>query len=102
MLKSRALTLCLEAIVLVAPSTAQRGHRNPPDIVQDETHLPPAAHAGPDFKLMQQQADELKQLSEAIPDDIHNVTRGVISKDLGQRLKRIEKLAKKLREGVGQ
>jgi hypothetical protein len=102
MLKLRALTLCLGAIVLVAPSAAQRGHRDPPINVQDETHLPPASHAGPDYKLMQQQADELKQLGEAIPDDIHNVAKGVISKDLGQRLKRIEKLSKKLREEVGQ
>ena len=44
----------------------------------------------------------MKQLSDAIPDDIQKLSQGVISKDLSERLKKIEKLAKKLREQVQQ
>ena len=54
------------------------------------------------MKAMQTQANELKQLSDAIPDDIRKLSQGVISKDLGERLKKIEKLAKNLREQVKQ
>ncbi len=100
--RSRALSLLLGATVLVAPALAQRGHKNPPDIFVDENHLPAATYAGPDPKLMLQQANDLKQMSDAIPADMENLGKGVISKDLGERLKKIEKLAKKLREEVQQ
>lgn len=100
MLRARALSLLLVAATLCAPSMAQRGHRNPPDVFQDESHLPAAALSGPDAKVMLAQANEMKQLSDAIPDDIQKLSQGIVSKDLSERLKKIEKLAKKLREQV--
>ena len=51
---------------------------------------------------MLEQANQMKHLSDAIPGDIQKLSQGVISKDLGERLKKIEKLAKKLREQVQQ
>jgi hypothetical protein len=59
-------------------------------------------HRGPDRKVMLEQANQMKHLSDAIPGDIQKLSQGVISKDLGERLKKIEKLAKKLREQVQQ
>jgi len=103
MLKSPlpAIRVLIIVLLLCSPaSIAQRGHRNPPDIFKDETTLPAAAHQGPDTKAMLQQANELKQLSDSIPGDIEKVTKGIVAKDLGERLKRIEKLAKKLRQQV--
>ena len=100
MLSSRTVCLLLATAVLSAPSLGQRGHKNPPTVFTDENRLPPATYAKPDPELMLQQANDLKQLSEAIPADIENLSKGIISKDLGQRLKKIEKLAKKLREDV--
>jgi hypothetical protein len=100
MLTLRAVSICLAAALLSMPSLAQRGHRNPPDIFQDESRLPAAANAKPDPKLMLDQANDLKALSDAIPADIQNVNQGLISKDLGTRLKKIEKLAKNLREEI--
>ena len=87
--------------MLCAPSRLNRPC-NPPDF-EDESH-PPAAlqQRGPDRKVMLAQANHLKQLSDAIPDDIEKLSQGVISKDLSERLKKIEKLAKKLREQVQQ
>jgi hypothetical protein len=98
MLRSHALSLLLSATLLCTVSVlAQRGHRNPPDVFQDQVTLPPAAHQGPDSRAMMQDAFELKQLSDGIPEKIQQTTQGTISADLGTRLKRIEKLAKKLR-----
>ncbi|MDR3748916.1 MAG: hypothetical protein P4M04_12295 [Acidobacteriota bacterium] len=51
---------------------------------------------------MMQDAVELKQLSDGLPEEVQRTTQGTISADLGARLKRIEKLAKKLRGEVQQ
>ncbi len=101
MLKARALSIFLVAATLGAPSIAQINNGNPPDF-GDKSHPPAALQRGPDRKAMLTQANDLKQLSDAIPDDIQKLSQGVISKDLGERLKKIEKLAKKLREQVQQ
>lgn len=97
----RSLGLLLVAAILCAPSMAQINNGTPPDF-GDKSHPPAALHRGPDRKVMLAQANEMKQLSDAIPDDIQKLSQGVISKDLGERLKKIEKLAKKLREQVRQ
>ncbi len=103
MLRSHALSLLLAAMLLCAVSVlAQRGHRDAPDVFKDETNLPLAAQQGPDPKVMLQDAVELKQLSDGIPEEIQKTTHGTISADLGARLKKIEKLAKKLRGEVQQ
>ncbi len=102
MLRARALSVLLVAAMLGAPSMAQINNSNPPDF-EDKSH-PPAAlqQRGTDWKVMLAEANDLKQLSDAMPDDIQKLSQGVISKDLAERLKKIEKLAKKLREQVQQ
>jgi len=76
--------------------------REPTTVFTDENRLPATTYAKPDGKVMLQQANDLKQLSDAIPADIENLNKGMISKDLGERLNKIHKLAKKLREKVQQ
>jgi len=49
---------------------------------------------------LQREARELADLARTIPADIDNVNRGIISKDVGEKLKRIEKLSKQLRSEV--
>ncbi|MFZ0912079.1 MAG: hypothetical protein WBQ76_13165 [Candidatus Korobacteraceae bacterium] len=80
---------------------AQINNGSPPDF-GDKSHPPAALQRGPDRKVMLEQANQMKHLSDAIPGDIQKLSQGVISKDLGERLKKIEKLAKKLREQVQQ
>jgi len=46
------------------------------------------------------QAEELAKLSASVPAQIELVTRGQLPKDLRERLKRIEKLAKNLRNEI--
>ena len=63
--------------------------------------IPPAEkRVTVDFTKAHQDADELATLSNSIPADIDQVSKGLLSKDLDQKLKRIEKLAKQLRSQV--
>jgi len=45
-----------------------------------------------------QQADELVSLAQQVRVDTLHATQGLLAKDLNDKLKRIEKLSKKLRE----
>ncbi len=49
---------------------------------------------------LQRDAEELAKLASAIPSDVEQTTKGILPKDLDERLKRIEKLAKHLRSGI--
>jgi hypothetical protein len=46
---------------------------------------------------LQRDAQELAELSASIPADVKSVNRGLIPKDLMEKLKRVEKLSKHLR-----
>ena len=62
----------------------------------------PTIHAGnaPDLRELKKDADELAVLSQGIPADVEAIGRGVITSNLHERLKRIEKLSRKLRDAV--
>jgi hypothetical protein len=51
----------------------------------------------PDLAKLKQEADELAQLSAGIPSQLELVAHGQLPKELTEKLKRIEKLAKHLR-----
>jgi hypothetical protein len=51
---------------------------------------------------LKQEADELAQLSATVPADVGFVAHGQLPKDLADKLKRIEKLAKHLRSEISQ
>ena len=46
---------------------------------------------------LQQDADDLARAAQTIPSEVANIRRGTLPKDTIQRLKEIEKLAKRLR-----
>lgn len=46
---------------------------------------------------LQDQAKQLADLAASMPQAVQNANKGLLDKDLVQRLKRIEKLAKQLR-----
>jgi len=54
----------------------------------------------PDPGGLKRDADELAQLWQPIPAEIEEVNRGLVSSNLTKRLKRIERLSKKLRDAV--
>jgi hypothetical protein len=70
--------------------------------VQDqETPVNPVFRRASGAEL-QQQANELARLSQQIPGSIQQVNKNVLPKDLNGNLKKIEQLAKKLRNELSQ
>jgi hypothetical protein len=69
---------------------------------QTDKNIPPpmsrGAAANPE--KLKHDADELATLAESIPADVNQTTKGVLPKDLNDKLKRIEKLAKQLRNAL--
>ncbi|HTW56971.1 MAG TPA: hypothetical protein VMD99_02450 [Terriglobales bacterium] len=49
-----------------------------------------------------QDADELAALSASLQSDLQQLQKGMLSKDLAQKLKKVEKLSKRLRQEVAQ
>lgn len=54
------------------------------------------------LQAINQDASELSALSASMPSDLSQLRKGILSKDLAQNLKKMEKLAKKLRQEVSQ
>jgi hypothetical protein len=50
-----------------------------------------------DLTQLQREADDLARTAQTIPSDLANVRRGMMPKDVLQKLKQIEKLSKHLR-----
>jgi hypothetical protein len=61
---------------------------------------PPQGSVRGNPQQLQRDAKELATLAESVPADIERVSRGVLPKDLTERLKKIEKLSKRLREKI--
>lgn len=58
----------------------------------------PKTHADP--LEIQREAKQILELSQSIPSDIEYVNRGLLPKDTIEKLKRIEKLSKHLRNQI--
>jgi hypothetical protein len=50
---------------------------------------------------MRGEAEQLASLAASVPPDVQNANKGLMSKDLIQKLKQIEKLSKHLRSELG-
>ncbi len=106
----KSLLACTLLSLLVSVAAAQRPF--PPSVTQTErgadriegTVPPPAPPQRPrvDSKKLKEEADTLAQLAQTLPSDIDQTNHGVLPKDLPDTLKRIEKLAKHLRNELSQ
>ena len=54
------------------------------------------------LQSIHQDAEQLSALSTALQSDLQQLQKGMLSKDLTDNLKKIEKLSKKLRQEVAQ
>jgi len=66
----------------------------------DVTNQPQAPVEFPrrvDLQKIQNEADELARTAQTIPADVASVRKGMLPKDIIQKLKEIEKLSKRLR-----
>ncbi len=64
---------------------------NPPD--QEPAHISRRV----DLVQLQHEADDLARTAQTIPTDVASVRKGMLPKDVIQKLKQIEKLSKHLR-----
>jgi len=104
------LTSVLLAVALTslpAKESGQRVRPIPPGVreadKQTNKSLDPPLGPSPtvlDSAKLKREAEELAQLSAGIPSRVNLVAKGQLPKDLGDQLKRIEKLAKHLRSEV--
>ncbi len=90
----------LSASVALAQHNGPTGQRQA-DRAEDqfEKSVPPPIHqqASVDFAKLKSDADELVILSESIHSGIGDVEKGMLPKDLTEKLKQVEKLSKRLR-----
>ena len=103
--------ILLSCLVLAQSSSPPPGYAIPPgyreaDRQEQELDKATAPHirqaARPSFAEMQRNANELASLARTIPPDVDLTAKGLLAKDLASRLKKIEKLAKQLRNELHQ
>jgi len=105
MLKPVLLAMLL--LVCVLPSSAQMkdvyipGVPPPPPSLDSDRGKPaqeqPRLQPHVDLVKLQQEADDLARTAQTIPTDLAGVRQGMLPKDIVEKLKRIEKLSKRLR-----
>jgi hypothetical protein len=83
-------------------ATPQNTHHfpSPPGSMDDQTQQSqspslPTKHI--DLAQAQREADELARTAQTIPSDVASVRKGILPKDVIEKLKQIEKLSKRLR-----
>jgi hypothetical protein len=108
----KASALLFAIISLLSSEALAQGRPIPPGVVQGnqaviqgEKNVPPPTNqraATVDPAKLRHDADELASLAQSVPPAIDQTTKGILQKDLSEKLKRIEKLAKQLRSQISQ
>jgi hypothetical protein len=99
---SVVVRILLPPIFLTLLAAGQRhvGFPQPPQ-PSDRQRMPAPAKPAPVQRIdplqLQREARELADLAQTVPLDVDKVSHGLLPKDAGEKLKRIEKLAKRLR-----
>jgi len=104
--KSPVVPLISLAVFLlpIASSGQRSGFPSPPPPMDTEnqttTAQSPTLNRQMDFAQLQKEADDLARTAQTIPDDMAALRKGTLPKDFVEKLKRIEKLSKRLRSQV--
>ena len=104
-MKTSLPLLLLCSSLLPIPVLAQKATSFPPGAraandaqTEFEREMPPPqANGGRNPAQLQREVDELVGLAQSLPEQIRQLDRGMLPKDLLEKLKRIEKLSKKMR-----
>jgi hypothetical protein len=104
---SLSLYLVLALAMVSFAAEQQGGQKQTPERAEVAAHaqvleVPPM---GPQARKLDPvkihaEADELAKLAATVPNDIDQVAQGKLPRDLGEKLKRIEKLSKNLRSDL--
>jgi hypothetical protein len=100
--KSAWLSLCLLLGLLARTATPQTtGHHfpTPPEPLDSSTTAKEPANSSRriDVAQLQKEADELARTAQTIPSDMASIRKGILPKDVVEKLKQIEKLSRRLR-----
>ena len=83
--------------VLSVSLFAQHGHRDPSPEDRDANPDRAVVVPKPDAAQAMHDSEEMLALSQSVYTDLRHASPATMSKDLRERLKRVEKLSKKLR-----
>lgn len=102
MKKSACLSLSLLLGLLATTATPQSaGHHfpTPPEPLDSSTTAkePATSSRHVDLAQLQKEADQLASTAQTIPSDVASIRKGILPKDLIEKLKQIEKLSRRLR-----
>ena len=106
-----ATRIVLLVSLLTVPALTQQSGMIAPQLPGRNWALPPGVRPEPprdaDMKAMRLQeihedAEHLSALSLSLQSDLQLLQKGMLTKDLAENLKKIEKLSKKLRQEVAQ
>jgi hypothetical protein len=81
-------------------AAAQSHFPTPPEPMDPDAQKTDQAKGPPrhiDFVRVQKEADDLARTAQTIPADVSSIQKGMVPKDVMEKLKEIEKLSKRLR-----
>jgi hypothetical protein len=87
-------------VVLGIAQTSPHHFPTPPEALDPQSHKneqQPTPSRRVDPALLQKEADDLARMAQTIPGDVASVRKGMLPKDVIEKLKQIEKLSKRLR-----
>ena len=98
----RSTCIILSALISLGILCQAQSSRPIPDGLRHAKELNaslpvPNSQVPVDAMALKHDAEELSNLAASVPTDVQSVSKGLISKDLIQKLKQIEKLSKRLR-----
>jgi len=85
-------------VALATPQTHNTFPTPPPSldpVATEKEEATAARHV--DLAQLQKQADDLARTAQTIPSDVASIRKGMLPKDVIEKLKQIEKLSKRLR-----
>ncbi len=86
-------------LVTPAPSQTSNNFPKPPESMDpqttNQTPATPSRHI--DLEQLQREADDLARKAQSIPSDVASVRKGMLPKDVIEKLKQIERLSRRLR-----
>jgi len=89
----------LSVFVTLAASQSRTHFPTPPEPMNQEqtAKAPTTSTRRIDLEQVQREADDLARTAQTIPSDVASVRKGMLPKDVIEKLKQIEKLSKHLR-----
>jgi hypothetical protein len=103
MRSSECLCLLLGVLLVAVPLPSQNVNPMRPEEIQVQKHPSPEDMRARASNLqLQKDAKELAGLCASVSDDMDHVKQGLLSKDSLEKLKRLEKLSKRVREELTQ